>query len=74
MRQLKLDGMTDDEKTELIEEIRLERDRVNHRYCMRICDVICEREIVNVVTEYCEVYMCIMTVCILYIKHSRPDK
>ena len=67
VRQLKLDGMTDDEKTELIEEIKLQRDRVNHRYCMRISEVICEREIVNVITEYCEV--CVMT---FYI--CRPDR
>ncbi|KAK2167981.1 hypothetical protein NP493_1250g00023 [Ridgeia piscesae] len=54
LRQLKFDGMTDDGKTELIEELRLHRELVSHRHCMRICDVICEREIVNVITEYCE--------------------
>ena len=57
LRQLKFDGMTDDGKTELIEKIRLHRELVNHRYCMRICDVVCEREMINVITEYCEVYV-----------------
>lgn len=54
LRQLKFGDMTDDRKTELIEELKLHQELVNHRYCMRICDVICEREMVNVTTEYCE--------------------
>jgi len=66
LRQLKFDGMTDDGKTELIEELRLHRELVSHRHCMRICDVICEREIVNVITEYCEVCTCMCTLAMFF--------